>query len=85
MTRLDEVAAALLAAAQSHHPFVAGTANAQIFLEEAYAIQDAVAQARPACVRCLEGGHSARLEPTATPLFTVFDSPAIWTARQSWS
>ncbi|MGB2817544.1 MAG: fumarylacetoacetate hydrolase family protein [Burkholderiaceae bacterium] len=81
LTRVDEIAEALLAARRQRRPFVAQPATAPATPEEAYAIQDAVAQGlypgrRPDAWKV--GSPRADVEPTATPLFTVFDSPAIW-------
>ena len=84
MTRVDEIAAALVAAHRSHRPFVADAANAPMSSDEAYAIQDAVAAGlfagqRPATWKV--GASTREVEPTATPLFTVLASPARWTSR----
>ena len=84
MTRIDEIAAALVAAHRSRRPFVADAAHAPTSLDEAYAIQDAVAAGlfpgrRPAAWKV--GASTREVEATATPLFTVLASPARWTAR----
>jgi 2-keto-4-pentenoate hydratase len=84
VTRIDEIAAALVAAHRSRRPFVADAANAPVSFDEAYAIQDAVAAGlfpgqRPAAWKV--GASTREVEPTATPLFTVLASPARWTSR----
>ena len=81
MTRVEEIAEALLAARRDRRPFVAQAATGPATLEEAYAIQDAVARGlypgrRPDAWKV--GAPRAGVQPTATPLFTVFDSPATW-------
>lgn len=84
MTRIDEIAAALVAAHRSRRPFVADAANAPQSFEEAYAIQAVVAAElfpgqRPAAWKV--GAATRDVEPTATPLFTALASPARWTSR----
>lgn len=84
MTRVDELAAALVAAHRSRRPFVAEATGAPESFDEAYAIQDAVAASlfpgqRPVAWKV--GAPSRDVEPTATPLFTVLASPARWNAR----
>lgn len=82
MTRVEEIAAALAAARRDRRPIVVDAATGPATLDEAYAIQDAVAQTlypgrRPEAWKV--GAARADVDPTATPLFTVIDSPASWT------
>jgi len=82
VTRVEEVTAALVAARRSGRPFVAEGVTAPGSLDEAYAVQDAVAAAmfpgaRPTAWKV--GAPSADVEPTATPLYAVLRSPARWT------
>jgi len=82
VTRVEEIAEALLAAHRDRRAFVAQAATGPATLDEAYAIQDVVARKlhggrRPETWKV--GAPSANVEPTATPLFTVLDSPAAWT------
>jgi 2-keto-4-pentenoate hydratase len=84
VTRVDEIAAALVAAHRSRRPFVADAAHAPMSIDEACAIQDAVAAElfpgqRPAAWKV--GAPGREVEPTATPLYTVLASPARWTSR----
>ncbi len=84
MTRIEELAAALVAARRERRPFRAEAATAPASLDEAYAVQDAVARAlhpgkRPDTWKV--GAASPDVEPTATPLFTAMDSPARWSER----
>lgn len=81
MSRIDEIAAVLVAARRERRPFRAEAAAAPSSPDEAYAIQDAVARAlhpgtRPDTWKV--GAASRDAEPTATPLFTALDSPATW-------
>jgi 2-keto-4-pentenoate hydratase len=82
VTRVEELAAALVAARRERRPLQAQPADAPASLEEAYAIQAAVARAlypgrRPDSWKV--GAAQAGVEPTATPIFAVADSPAAWT------
>lgn len=81
MTRTEEIAAALVAARRERRPFAVSAADAPASVEEAYAVQDAVARAlypgrRPDSWKV--GAPAPGVEPTATPLFTCIDSPARW-------
>lgn len=81
MQRVDELAAALVAARRERRPFRAEATGAPASLDEAYAVQDAVARAlhpgkRPDTWKV--GAPGPGVEPTATPLFTALDSPATW-------
>jgi 2-keto-4-pentenoate hydratase len=75
------MAAALVTARRQRRPFVADAADAPASVDEAYAVQDAVARAlypgkRPDSWKV--GAARPGVEPTATPLFTCIDSPARW-------
>jgi 2-keto-4-pentenoate hydratase len=84
VNRVDEQAAALVAARRERRPFAASAADAPASFDEAYAVQDAVARAlypgrRPDTWKV--GAARPDVEPTATPLFTCIDSPARWEER----
>lgn len=81
MTRVEQIAHSLVAARRDRQPIIAKSDDAPATLAEAYAIQDEVARAlnpgqRPDTWKV--GAPSAGVEPTATPIFLVLDSPAVW-------
>jgi len=81
VSRIDEIAAALVAARRERRPFRAEPAAAPSSADEAYAVQDAVARilhrgARPDTWKV--GAAHQDAEPTATPIYTAADSPATW-------
>jgi 2-keto-4-pentenoate hydratase len=82
VSRIDEIAAALVAARLQRQPFRAEAAAAPSSPDEAYAIQDAVARALHPGIRpdtWKVGAASRDAEPTATPIYKALDSPATWT------
>lgn len=81
MTRIEELAAALVAARRERRPLRADPAAAPVSPDEAYAVQDAVARAmhpgrRPDTWKV--GAPAADAEPSAAPIFRVLDAPATW-------
>lgn len=84
VSRVDAIAAALVAAHRRARPFIAVAEQGPVTLTEAYAVQDAVAAQlyparRPAAWKV--GAPRRDVEPTATPLFNLERSPAHWSGR----